>query len=125
MMMTLGEYQFSVDKAAYQSWQRSTSWRWVRQERVGAQASWQYTGPGEDNLSLDGVIYPYYRGGLGQIDKMRDEANKATPLVLIDGLGNVLGRWVIKSISETKADMLRDGTSQRVEFTIELSLAGK
>ncbi|MEW5494400.1 phage tail protein [Enterobacter cloacae] len=43
-MMTLGTFQFSVDEAAYQSFQRTLSWRWGEQVRFGQMESLQYVG---------------------------------------------------------------------------------
>lgn len=65
VMLALGSYRFSVSTAAYRGLERSASWRWPAQERLGAAPVLQYVGPGEQTIRLDGVIHPHYRGLLG------------------------------------------------------------
>jgi phage protein U len=62
-MMQLGLYQFSIDNAAYQRLFRSTEYRWAAIERVGKQDALQFTGLGGDTITLQGIIYPHYKGG--------------------------------------------------------------
>jgi phage protein U len=98
-MMQLGGYQFSIDNAAYQRFFRSSEYRWAAIERVGKNDALQFTGLGADTISLQGVIYPHFRGGLGPVDQMRRSAEIGFPLPLIAGPGTVLGGWVrIRSV---------------------------
>lgn len=124
MMMALGHYRFSIATAAYQSLERATSWRWSAQDRLGRLPAQQYLGPGEDTITLTGVIYPHYRGGLGQIDAMRAEAGRGAPLDLVDGRGRVWGAWVVRAIRESQSRMLANGVPLRVDFSIELAAYG-
>jgi phage protein U len=124
VMMALGKYRFSIDAAAYQSLQRSTSYRWPAQERIGRAPALQFLGPGEDKITLGGTIFPHYRGGLGQMDALREEAGRGEPLLLVDGRGNVRGRFVVERVAETQSHFFADGTPRRIEFTIELASYG-
>ncbi|WP_353621763.1 phage tail protein [Grimontia kaedaensis] len=120
MMMMLGRYRFSVDTAAYEMASRDTGYRWKKHERLGVLPSLQFVGPGDDTLTLEGVLYPHYRGGLGQLTAMRREADKGEPLMLVEGSGYVLGRWVIERISETQRTFARDGTASKIRFVLSL-----
>ncbi|EGG94654.1 hypothetical protein IMCC1989_2526 [gamma proteobacterium IMCC1989] len=120
MMLSLGNYRFSLDTAAYQSKSRTTSYRWSKQNRLGGNPALQFLGPDEDNITLPGIIYPHYKGGFGQLDAMRKEADKGEPLLLITGKGVVLGHWAIKSITENEDTFEKDGTSKKIEFSIEI-----
>lgn len=124
-MMKLGRYSFSVDTAAYGRFERSAAYRWAAQERHGREAALQYLGPGDETVSLSGVIHPHFRGGLGQVADMRREAGRGTPLLLVDGRGNVLGRWVILSVAETHGVLFNDGVPRTVEFTLNLRYFGR
>ncbi len=124
-MMTLGDYRFSVDTAAYQQLQRTTEYRWSQQDRIGRNPSQQYIGPGTDTINLSGVIYPRYRGGLGQIELMKKEAAKGESLLLTDGLGVVHGDWVIKQISETNTNFIEGGVALKTEFSLQLLAYGE
>lgn len=119
-MMKLGAFTFSLDTAAYQQLQRTTAYKWPAQDRAGQSAALQFMGEGEDSIGLMGVIYPHYKGGLRQVDAMRKEAAKGEPLILVDGMGWVLGKWVILSATETKKIFLEDGTPRKINFSLKL-----
>lgn len=120
VMMQLGAFQFGINTAAYQGLSRSDEWRWPDQERVGQAPALQYTGPGATTITLDGILYPEWRGGLGQLDAMRAEAGKGKPLVLVDGRGQALGMWVIERVDESQSIFAAGGVARRVEFTLQL-----
>lgn len=120
VMLQLGGYQFSVDNAAYQELSRSTEYRWAAQQRVGATDALQFTGYGQETIQLQGIVYPYYRGGLDQVDQMRRTAKAGNPLPLVSGQGRVLGLWVIESIREGQRTFARGGIPRRQEFDLRL-----
>jgi uncharacterized protein len=123
-MMQIGDYPFSIDTAAYDSMERSATWRWSAQDRLGRMPARQYNGPDSDTISLSGMILPAWRGGTGQIDDMRAEANKGTPLILVDGKGYIWGRYVIESIKETQTLFTSNGVGRKVMFDMSLSQYG-
>ena len=120
MMLLLGEYRFSVDTAAYQSKNRTTTYRWGKQDRIGTEPWLQFVGPGDDTINIEGVIYPHYKGGLSQLEQMRVQAATGRPLLLAEGTGKILGGWVIESITENETEFTKDGIPKRVSFTLEL-----
>ena len=124
-MLALGDYRFSVGTASYSQLRRVSEWRWSSQDRVGQEPLQQYVGPGQDSITLNGVIYPHYRGGLGQIAAMRSEAGKGVALLLVDGLGNIHGKWVITRIEENQSYPLSDGLPQKIEFRLAIKAYGE
>lgn len=120
VMMQLGAFQFSVAAAAYQELRRSTEFRWPAQDLYGRLPALQYTGPGSDTITLTGVIYPEFRGGLGQLNKMRNIAGAGRPLLLVSGTGSILGRWVIEKIDEGQTVFAASGMPRKQEFTLQL-----
>lgn len=120
VMMALGDYRFSVAAAAYEELSRTTAYEWAEQARTGQHAALQFTGPGADEITLSGVVFPQYRAGTGQPDRMRQSAAAGDPLTLIDGRGRVLGRWVILRVEERQSVFERAGVPRRQEFTISL-----
>ena len=124
ILMTLGGFQFAITTAAHESLQRDTAYRWEKQDRLGREPAMQYIGPGEDRITLAGRIYPHYRGGLGQLDTMREIAGDGEPQQLVDGLGNVLGPYCITRITEGQVAYVGPGIPRRVDFTIELARYG-
>lgn len=123
-MMKLGSFTFSLDTAVYQSDSRDSSYTWAEQARIGRNPALQFSGTGADTRKLPGVIYPTFRGGLKQVDEMRERAGRAKPLLLVDGLGNVHGYWCIVKITEKHTDFLPAGIPQKIEFTLEIKYFG-
>ena len=120
VMLQLGFYQFSVDSAAYQELSRSAEYRWAAQERIGATDALQFTGFGPETIELSGVIYPFHKGGFGQLDRLRTQASLGFPLPLISGQGRVLGLWVVEAVSEGQRVFARSGAPRRQDFDIRL-----
>lgn len=124
VMMGLGLFRFGVNRASYQSLTRSAEFRWKHQDRVGRKPAAQYTGPGVETITLEGVIYPAFKGGLRQVDLMRFAAGFGQPMMLVDGLGFVFDQWIITEITETKTVFLPDGAPRKIEFTLTLQAYG-
>jgi phage protein U len=121
MLMALwGRFPFGINTAAFQELNRDTSWRWPSHELFGQLPTLQFVGPGDDTITLPGVIYPEFRGGTGQLNAMRAVAAQGLPQLLLDGRGNILGQWVATSISEKQSTFAGFGIPLRQEFTITL-----
>ncbi len=119
-MMQLGSFQFGINTAAYQSLKRSTDYSWQSQDRAGQGAALQFTGPGADTITLDGVVYPQYRAGIGQIDRLRALASLGEPQQMVDGRGNLLGEWVIENVSEDQSAFMKGGIPRKQDFGMKL-----
>jgi len=120
VMMQLGFFRFSVGTAAYQELSRVTEYRWAAQPRIGKADALQFTGLGPERIDLSGAIYPHYRGGLAQLDKMRTQALLGLPLILVSGVGRILGLWVIEAVTEGQRAFAKSGAPLRQEFEIRL-----
>ncbi len=123
IMMQLGSFQFGLATAAYQELTRSTNYTWAAQSRFGQDDALQNTGPGADNMTLQGVIIPEFRGGTGQLETLRTLAAQRTTLRLLDGLGNLRGEWVIEKVDERGSVFAQKGVARRQEFTVSLRRA--
>jgi phage protein U len=121
VMMQLGNLQFSLDEAAYQRLSRSSEYRWARQPRIGTNDALQFTGYGPETISIDGVIHPAFRGGFGQLDKMRREGSFGIPRVLVSGTGKVLGLWCIEAVTEGQEVFAKQGQPRRQNFSMRIA----
>ncbi len=120
-MMALGQFVFSLRTLAYQQLQRTTAWRHATNSRVGARAATQFVGPGDDLITLDGLLLPEITGnGRVPLDRLRDMADLGQGWPLVDGNGVIYGAWVIESINETSSLFFADGTPRRIEFALSL-----
>lgn len=120
IMAMWGRYAFGISNAAFQELQRTNEWRWPSQERYGQSPLLQYTGDGDEVITLPGVIYTSWRGGTGQLDEMRALADESTPQMFIDGRGNIRGLFVATNITETQSTFAGFGIPLKQEFTITL-----
>lgn len=119
----LGAFTFGIDTAAFQDLQRVSTYRWEAKNRIGRKPAHQNVGAGADTIRLSGVIFPHYRGGLGQIGAMRAQAETGEPLDLVyafEAVGQYCGRWCIASIEETRTVFFADGAPRKIEFSLEL-----
>ncbi|WP_158125258.1 phage tail protein [Vibrio fluvialis] len=120
VMMALGEYRFSIDTAALQSISETYAWRWADKNLAGRKPRSQFIGGDLATLRFEGTIYPHFRGGLGQTDKMKAEGDKGKPLRMIDGLGKDWGLWTMRTLEVNKTKLFTKGVARKIEFTIEI-----
>lgn len=119
-------YTFGMSTVAYNSMRRATNWRWSSQSRTGRSPAMQFIGKGEDSITLEGVIYPQFKGGLNQLPKMREEADKGRPFLLADSLGRVdYGYWCILQVEEVQTNFLQGGIPRKITFLLTLSAYGE
>ena len=120
-LMALGEFRFSADTAAFNKLARRRSWRWTEQATAGGSAPlMQYNGPGSQEITLTGIIYPHYRGGLGQVDAMAKLADSGIPQRLITGLGEDWGNWAIMALGEDRTVIYDRGVPLKIQFDLTL-----
>jgi phage protein U len=122
-MARLGDFMFGIETAAFRELQRASTYSWKAQERIGREPAQQNIGRGAETIGLSGVIYPHYRGGLGQVEELRAMARTGLPQPLIyasEQVGQYMGRWCITAIEETRTVFFEDGTPRRIEFKISL-----
>ena len=124
VMMALVSFRFGLSHGAYQQFSRSAGYRWNKVNRIGREPALQYAGPDTQDVTIEGVIYPHFKGGLRQVELMRLKAGAATPLMMVDGLGWVWKRWIIVRVEERKSYFLRDGAPRKIEFSLALQSYG-
>lgn len=122
----LGALRFEIGGLDYQELERRFDYRWTPQERLGRRPAQQFLGPGEETITLKGVIYPnhpLFRNSLSELNRLRSSAMSGAffnfGVNVGGGVGRFLGRWCIKSISDSQS-IFRGGTPSKVEFTVEL-----
>ncbi|WP_440055505.1 phage tail protein [Pseudoalteromonas sp. T1lg65] len=132
-MMQLGkDYKFSVSTAAFNKLKYDSQYRWSSHDSQTDKSSpaMQFIGVGEQTLEIEGTIFPQLvKNGLKQLDSMRAQAEKGVPFTLgyveesgksSPSVGRVMGKWVIKSISETRTLFFNDGIPREIQFVMRL-----
>lgn len=119
-MLMLGTFQFSLNVAVFQEMQRSTEYKWPAQERFSQQQARQFTGMGDDTITLPGVIYPEYKGSTNAMKTLRGMAQQGQPYLLLDGTGQIYGRWVVLRIEETRSVFAMFTQPLKIDFSVTL-----
>ncbi|PZP30455.1 MAG: oxidoreductase [Roseateles depolymerans] len=121
MMMGYGQFVFSLSTLAYQDLQRQTAWRHPSNSRVGARPARQFVGPGDDGITLSGVLAPEFAGDVVSLGKLREMGDSGLAWPLVTGTGEVLGAFVIESLNETRTMLMDNGAARRIEFQLQLA----
>lgn len=120
MMMALDLFVFSLPTLTYQELQRRTSWRHADTSRVGVRAANQFLGPGEDKITLGGILVPDAAGLRSTIADLRKMGDQGKAWALVSGSGEVMGAWVIESLDETQTIFFEDGIPRKTDFSLAL-----
>src|SRR5450830_912990 len=120
MMMILGMFVFSLPTLAYQELQRKTQWKYASNGRIGRRDAKQFTGPGDDTMTLSGWVAPELTGSLYSFDALRLMADTGKSWILIQGTGRIYGSFVITELAETRTVIDGNGNPAKVEFSITL-----
>lgn len=121
MLMALGQFVFGLDTLAFQELQRQTRWKHASAGRVGARDAHQFLGPGEETVTLSGMLAPELTGTLASLDDLRTMGNTGEAYAMVDGAGTVYGAFLIEGMSEGQTLHHADGTPRRVDFTLNLT----
>ncbi|KAF1021877.1 MAG: hypothetical protein GAK30_01566 [Paracidovorax wautersii] len=119
-MLCLGLFVFSLETLSYQELQRRTTWKHASQPLVGARDAVQYLGPGEDTITLQGVVVPEFKGLPVTLNLLRIMADQGFAWMLVEATGTIYGAFVITELQETKSLFYVTGAARRIEFTITL-----
>lgn len=121
MMMSLDQFVFSLSTAPYRELQRQRSWKHRTSSRVGARDASQFTGAGDDTITLNGMVAPENSIGTRvSLDRLAAMGDAGDAYVLVDGIGNVYGAFVIGSLNETATYHTPDGVPRKIEFSLTL-----
>lgn len=121
MMMALGLFVFALETAPYQDFQQQIAWRHPSNNRVSRRPARQFLGPGDDLITLSGVLLPELTGGDVTLDVLRAMGDAGLSYVLIEGTGRYYGMYIIEDLSVTRTIFFKDGKARRLEFTLKLA----
>jgi len=119
-MMALGLFVFALGTVPYQQLQRQRQWRHPSSSRIGRRPARQFVGPGDDTITLSGMLYPEITGGKVSMALLATMADTGKAWPLIEGSGTVYGLYVIEELSETGTVFFPDGSPRKIEFSITL-----
>lgn len=122
MMLALGMFVFIRQTLPYQSLQRDAAYTWASNKRVGRRNAFQFTGVGNDTITLSGALYPELTsGGPLSLSALRLMASAGLPWPLVDGSGMIYGMYIIESVTEIDGELYPDGSPRKIDFTVKLT----
>lgn len=121
MMMCYGLFVFSLKSVPFQKMTEIKKWDHPKNARVNARPAYQFTGIGEETLTLEGALYPEITGGrlsLALLERMNDQGY-AWPL--IEGTGIPYGFYITTELTRTKTEFFSDGSPRKIDFILSLA----
>lgn len=125
VLLQLGRFQFEADAVSYQSLRRSQSVRWISVNRLSRRPAQQFIGLGDSCVEIRGHFYPITQADRSAFSNIQTLAHSREPHVLVDGLGNVLGAWVLKDLVETDTYFHANGLPRKQSFRLKLQYYGE
>ena len=124
MLAAFGMFIFETSSAPFDELARRRAWRHEQTQRFGAIAASQFTGPGDDQITLSGSLVPSLAGRYSAISDLVAMADTGEAQQLADGTGQILGTFVITALDESHKHLIDNGLARLVEFSITLQRVG-
>ena len=119
-LLAIGMFVFGIPRTTFNELQRRAGWEWGKNPRYGARAAAQFLGPGEEKITLNGVLVPEIAGAYSDIERLREmaAAGEAYPVTL--GNGEALGDFVILNVDERWSHIIAGGRPRVIDFAVYL-----
>ena len=120
-MAVLGMFVFTQKTIPFQTLDRESNWRHPTNSVVGGMPKTQFTGTEGETITISGRLMPEITGGRFSIKMLELMADSGGSFPLIDGATfELVGFFVIESLSETRSEMFGDGAPRAIDFTLNL-----
>lgn len=125
-----------VDTPNYEVMARDRNYTWIPSQRLSRSPAMQFTGPGEEVVTIEGRLFPHHFGGLSTITLLDEAGKSGKPFDLVRFYpiddednrgygGNLIGQYVIRRLRNIDQKIGADGIPHRVDFSIELASYGE
>lgn len=120
-LFQLGSFQFDLPNGVPQTLDRTAEYRWESQDRLLRDPALQFLGPGGQEITLEGQLFPGFSGRQSTMETLRELAAQGQPQMLTDGLGRVFGKWAIRGIREGLGTFAPGGGARQITFGVSLT----
>ncbi len=126
-LLALGPHIFQITELNFQSIKRVTAAKWPALSRFGTYPGRQFTGFGEDSVTIEGLLFPDEFNDREHYEALRATQAAKKPVALMGwalGTGvaaEVLGQVVILEIEDTQTSISRTGQGRKIEYAISLA----
>lgn len=103
MLWLVGPLVVSRRPYNIEEWRRQVTASWARKDLLGRRPEREFTGEGEERLSLRGTLHPFNRnalGGLSSLALAQGLVRSGSPVFVTRGDGTVYGFYAIESVDE-------------------------
>jgi phage protein U len=119
-LLAIGLFIFGTDRTSYQELQRRTDWKWEGAPRFGARDALQFTGPGEDIITINGVLVPEIAGSYADLARLREMGDSGEVQDVLLGDGTVVGQFVIGTVDHREQHIIKGGRARLYDFVVDL-----
>lgn len=118
--MALGPFMFRAHGFGYEGLGRKLNTTWAQLETAGRFHALQWTGPTEDVVTVNGVLFPQEFGGQETLDGIRLAAQVGVPLPLFTLGGKYFGLQALQRVDEDRTFVSRAGTPGMNAYALEM-----
>jgi phage protein U len=121
MLYMIGTLALDTRPFAVNDMSRNADASIVAKPLIGAAPGKEFTGEGEDDITLSGQLLPTKIGGLDELEVLHQMRRSGTRFPLMRGDGFRFGWYAISRMSEQHKDLGRDGVGFTVQVTITMT----
>lgn len=130
MLWQVGPLTISRRPYNIEQWTREASASWAKKELLGRRPDREFTGEGEETLTLSGTLHPFNRsaiGGLSSLELAHTLRRSGQPVFVTRGDGTVYGFYAIESVQEKHSAIgpHTAGVGQAIEHELKLVPVGQ
>ena len=130
MLFQVGPLTISRRPYNIEEWSREASASWAKKELLGRRPDREFTGEGEESLTLKGTLHPFHRNafaGLSSLELAQTLRRTGQAVFVTRGDGTVFGFYAIESVSERHSSLgpHTAGVGQEIEHEIKLVPVGQ
>lgn len=120
MLFMIGTLGMDTRPFNTESMTREASATLAEKPVIGGMPPSEFTGEGADKVILSGTLFPTKIGGLTELEIAHQMRRSGARVPVTRGDGFRLGTYAITNMTETHADLLRDGVGFTVKYRITL-----
>lgn len=126
-LLALGSHIFEIAPLNFQEIERETAPKLPAIARFGARPGRQFTGLGEDPITISGLLFPEELGGRAELEAVRATQSSGQPVLMLGWAGSsglaatVYGMVVILSVSDSQTRISRSGIGRRLSYSITVA----
>lgn len=117
--MVLGGFKFEVGRTGFDELSENFAYKWNYIDNAKSVANGQFSARQRQTINLKGLISTR-EAGVTSFDELLEKAGKGEALTLVDGRGQVHGKFVVESLKKTSTAFIGQGIPRVVTFDMSI-----